>query len=117
MKHLKTFENLSTPKMGDYILAHKSEEHYDKGIIKVNKFINNNIGRVVEVRNDDGGIAYGVQYENVPRDVKNLFNHIKHKDGDIQLKNYRYLQLKSIIYFSDQPFDIEEIKNKTKFNI
>jgi hypothetical protein len=55
MKHLKTFENINDPEVGDYVIAHCT---YTNSSNKVNNFMLNNVGRIVNIDNGKYIIVY-----------------------------------------------------------
>lgn len=115
MKHIKKFENMSKPEIGDYILANITDNKYNDEItIKIKNFLNDNIGRVIDTINNN---AYIVQYYNIPNDILNFFNHKGDNYNDEEYKNYRHLKMSDILYFSNNLFDIEMIKNSHKYNL
>ena len=75
MKHLKTYESLGEPQVGDYVIC-KIESgimNPSKSLLLYLNFINNNIGRIREKTDD----YYIVMYNNVPISIKNRFNRIQ----------------------------------------
>jgi len=114
MKYLKTFENLTMPKMYDYVLVKKPTDTTDELINNINTFLNNNIGKIVGITRES---VYYVQYDNIPKYLFKNFNYEKNSVNDIQYENYRIINLKDIIYFSDKLFDINIIKNAEKYNL
>jgi hypothetical protein len=114
MKYIKRFEDINTPQIGDYILAKLSNDNKDEIVIKINNFLNNNIGRIIDMSTNN---SYVVQYENIPEQIFRIFNHTKNNENDIQYKNYRYINLKNILHFSNKPFDIIIAKNSKIYNL
>ena len=74
MKYIKQYEeNTQTPERGDYVACKLKYVKYNSGD-KLNVFIDNNIGKII----DDEGVrigdpSYFVRYENVPDDLKSRF--------------------------------------------
>jgi hypothetical protein len=79
MKHLKTFENINGPQIGDYVLISMKGSYNNDNSIDF--FINNNIGQIIKF---DENMRL-VKYSNVPGNIKmkNKFN----KDGSIWIGN------------------------------
>ena len=65
MKHIKTYETLDGPKIGDYVIC-KDEQNF----ADLNIFLTSHIGQVVQIGNDNKRLLdypYIVQYhENIP---------------------------------------------------
>lgn len=113
MKYIKKFEYLLIPQIGDYILTNKSLKHYDDHIVDVYTFMNNNIGRIIDIRND----YYVVQYDNIPRNLRMYFNQLRYNSKNENYKNYRVVKRNEILFFSNKLFDINIIKNTQKYNL
>jgi len=117
MKYLKKFENLIVPKIGDYILTKLPIDDVDEITMIINKFLNENIGKIVGINRHPVEYSYYVQYDNIPKDLFTNFNYTKHREDVIQYENYRIINLRYILHFSDKLFDINILKNANKFNL
>ena len=100
MKYLKTFERNKNPQIGDYVICQEYDTNDD-----ILKFINNNIGVLVEINNDH--FNYLIEYENIPNNIISYFRH----------GNQRQMTLGEIIHCSDNKEDLELILNANKYNI
>ena len=71
MKHVRTFETLLEiePKVGDYVMCREQESSTDRGL---KKFISENIGRVVSVKQNVNHPFY-VKYLNIPLEIEYRF--------------------------------------------
>ena len=113
MKYIKEFENISNDdiKVGDYVLV---DIHGHSGIGPENfiNFINNNIGKVIEIFSPYklyNNIT--IEYNNVPEIIRKIW--FIEENGKI-IKNIRY---NKIIANSKNIEDIERILITNKFNI
>jgi len=81
----KLYENeRNAPEIGDYVLCKNWTPSFSrpKEFIEtdneINRFLNNNIGKIVKVRiiNVDHNLkAYYIEYENIPDSIKKYFDH------------------------------------------
>jgi len=113
MKHIKTFEKIINTdiKIGDYVLIN-CVGYSGMGAKKMMNFINNNIGRIINI--DDPEKRWdnlSVAYENVPDDIIHPWFFIK---NDIIFKRIRYGY---IIDKSKNKVDLEYILQAKKFNL
>ena len=104
MKHIKTYEDINTklPKKGDFIIAYRPKNNYDKDIVMFNsKECVIDCGKVLEVINSSGK---GVVYYDV------IFNG-----------GHYYRTINHILYIADNEQDAEEnmilIKKANKYNL
>jgi len=117
MKHLKTFEQTSTPQIGDYIVTNYSLEHYDSDIINIKKYMNNTLGKVIDIDPNQKIPTYVIQYDNPPKSYEKNFNFQKNNEEDKQYHNYRFVNFNAIQYFDNKPFDINMVKDTQKYNL
>lgn len=117
MKYIKKFENLTIPKIGDYILTKYNVDDYKDSIPEIYVFLNNNIGKIIDKPNNNIHNIYIVQYENIPKSILYNFNYEKNSFNDKQYENYRIVNLNNILHFSENKFDINIFKNANKFNL
>ena len=101
MKHIKTYENLNEPQIGDYVICGNPGISEDNIIYD---FIINNIGKLVNITNDDPPIYY-VHYNNIP---SKLSNNILPGEP---------FRKKSITAWSKYKKEIETIIAANKYNI
>lgn len=109
MKYLKTYEGYKKPKegdplIGDYVIC-DGESHSN---IKIENYLKNNIGRIIEDRSSDMATfrTYVVRYKNSP----NFFR-----------KEYPYGMItmwdSEIIYHSKNKENVEAFLSAKKYNI
>jgi hypothetical protein len=67
MKHIKHFESINNPKIGDYVVCYEEDEITKsiKDIPGFKNFLSNNVGRYINVFDSDV-FPYEIQYENIP---------------------------------------------------
>lgn len=105
MKHIRTYENLNiqSPKKGDWIVAYRPKNDYDKDIVMFNSFESViDYGKVLEVilASEKGTNYYGVLFKNAGK----------------------YLRTNThILYVAENEADAEEnmkmIKTTNKYNL
>jgi len=102
MKHLKTYEKLNEPQIGDYVICEESSQIGDKRTIQ---FISNNIGQFIKWNTYPNSSRYPfiIYYETAS---VNLFS-----------KKTREMNLKEIIYFSKNKEDCEDYLAAKKYNL
>jgi len=103
MKHLKYFENIEEPQVGDYVIC----EELSNLTPDICNFISSNIGIIEYTKNDDGETSYYIKYENVPEDI--FFLTLRN--------NKRDMSREEIIHFSKNKEDLEYIINANKYNL
>jgi len=112
MKYIKLYEsseNKTQPQISDYIQINyphlgQHETQHEKGV----NFINNNIGKVVNIimmGNEIHGIT--IKYDNIPPELENFFpsNHTK---------SY---QIKYVIGFGKTPEEVKLQISANKYNL
>lgn len=112
MKYLKTFETLvKNPiflKYADSVLI--DFEHYMEFSPALKKFVENNVGRVIDT--NEGG-AVTLYYENIPDD-----DYFKGDSDNKPFKNNMICLHKDWIkYSSNKKEDIEMLINSKKYNL
>ena|ERR1035437_7669137 len=107
MKHLKKFENISEPQIGDYVLCE------DKYVIndEVKKFLKNTIGKIINI-NDTTTPPYSIQYENIPNTISN--EYFDYLDVNTTI---RYMHKNEIIHCSKNKEDLEIYIESEKYNL
>ena len=110
MKHLKTFENIKKPQVGDYVLCYEDAKDHN-----LKEFINNNIGKISIIRDKGSYIEcnYTIEYENIPSIISNRFTNFKKGDK----KNERNMREEEIIFFSKNKEDVELYMQANKYNL
>lgn len=101
----KIFEKLNElPKIGDYVLL--DINNYTSSPKIWQDFIKNNIGEIVEIDTEHGGLSfiYKVKFENIPENVKDTF-----------FIHYDYIN--SFLYWSSDKNELEMILNTKKYNL
>ena len=106
MKYIKTYEqNLNEPKIGDYVVCSEKSElgkGYDRIEKQVYKFIENNIGQVIEsnyenVFNSEG--RYAIIYKDIPKKLESYF--LAGKYFLLEYKGCRLMKLEEIKFWSE----------------
>lgn len=100
----KIYENLNTPKKGNFVYIHKK---YDMDLIllptEVKNFIINNVGKIIEIEDN----IIRIKFFNIPDDFKKYFS----------VKNSRLFDISEILEFAKTKKELElKIKAK-KYNI
>jgi len=111
MKHIKTYENINEPQVGDYVICEEKDRYYmlEKELCE---FIKNNIGKIVIVNaSGNKSCPYTVQYENVPDTIRDNFF------TKYNLSNNRNFRKTEIIFFSKYKSDVEAYLTSNKYNI
>jgi len=86
MKHLKTLETINDgPKIGDYIIVKSNSP-----IVKINNFIENNIGQIINISHFENPNRYNVsiKYNNVPSNLLHFFNDTTFKNKNCFFRNF-----------------------------
>jgi len=110
MKYIKLFENLTIePEIDDYVLMRINlETYYMKD--EVNNFINNNIGQIVRIDEDEIRITY----HNIPDNIKDWFREHKYTDKIIYT---RILNKNKIVAIGKTPEEVKINKVVNKYNL
>jgi hypothetical protein len=113
---LESFTNNRKLQIGDYVIC--KEEIVNKIF---ENFINNNIGRFIEINAGDNSfdedIPYIILYDNIPQEIKlkpyfsNVFDEYA-KDSFV-----RAMRRREIIHFSPNKEDLELILTANKYNL
>ena len=117
MKYIKIYEeNNDLPEIGDYVICTTTKIDYTSLV----KFLNSNIGQVIDANDTHAGdrissypgkdsvyFRHPVKYENVPKDLRTVFNE----------DNYRFIKKKEFLYHSKNREDLESILIANKFNL
>jgi len=111
MKYIKTFEDLNTePKIGDYVLMNSTMNN-----INLNKFLADNIGKILNIDYNNDYTSIEVEYEDIPSDIQYLFGF---NTNNLQIgKGFRDFLLSSIIDKSENKEDLKYKIDAKKFNI
>lgn len=119
MKYLKKYElkkysDDELPKNGDYILIHIYD--LDK---KYMNFINNTVGKVVDINLDQNMMAIIlVLYDNIPQDIAYKFIYDDDSDKYLHEFNFGYIVSKEKYYiFGDTPEEIYLKIDAKKYNL
>ena len=110
MNHIKTYkQNISEPQIGDYVLC--KEDIRD---CKRKKFTSENIGQYIQKH----GSLYIVQYENIPKELKNQFiTPDNDQFPDVLKQNCAGMTREEILHWSEDKEDIEFILDTNKYNL
>ena len=106
MKHLKTFENNTNILVGDYVVCDETGTMFnDSDIID---FINNNVGRVVEIikYQHQQEYPYMVKYANIPHILVGYFR-----------SSIRGMATNDIIYHSKNKEDAKTFLTANKYKL
>lgn len=122
MKHLKTFEitvttrlvdkieddmSTDTPQKGDYVIC---QERMLKNST-INDFLQNNIGQIAIILNNEKEYKYKVRYKNVPEELHYYFATGVDEFFRVQMRR------DEILYFSANRADMQLILKAKKYNI
>jgi hypothetical protein len=107
MKHLKTYEQVKEPQVGDYVLFYFDQEIGDK-IFR--NFANSNIGQLVDISNPTVARA---KFKNMSDEMLYRFGLTKKSDGSVNIS----LPKSSIIRHSKNKEDLETYMAANKYNI
>ena len=118
MKHLKTFENINEPQVGDYVICYEDTIDYN-----LKSFISNNIGTIYKInkiyvnKNKNLECPYIIEYENekIPNNISISFSIFD--DSNIAKRNKRNMREEEIIFFSKYKKDVEAYMQANKYNI
>lgn len=110
-------ERIMIPRRGDYIIASHGAKIYTSTYsdIVLDNFVKNNIGRISnKVKDDNHIISYSVDYENVPDNIRHLFNSYNYRK-----KRHYWLdiRLEDILHFSEDRKDLEIYIDVNKYNL
>jgi len=111
MKHIKTFENIKEPQVGDYVNC-KEDNIYTSNKESLYNFIYNNVGKIHIIR--DKNVTYRryvVYYDNVPDDIKDRFDDRK---NGLMSRNYND---EEILFFSENKQEVEAYIQAKKYNL
>ena len=117
MKYLKTYENLSEPQIGDYVLA-----NFKFDDIEWANYINQNIGELLKIKNDGIFKPYRVKYYVDDDAYKKFFEGDEEEEDLIKFENdKRYIIMKfdisDIKVFSPNKEDLEMLLASKKYNL
>jgi hypothetical protein len=113
MKYIKTYEsieNVSTPKIGDYVICddiyYKNNQHFHFRYRQLNNFLKNNIGKIISL---DGlyNDRFSVKYKNIPHQIKISYF----------TDNIRPFELEEIVHWSKNTKDLEMYITANKYNL
>jgi len=111
MKYIKKFEKSNVDKLkyqiGDYVICQEKGWLPSSNFLIFLDFIGNNIGQIVN--KNTSVYDYIVKYENIPKEIKDYFNH--------QNGTSRDMTEFEIINHSKNKEKLETILNIKKFNI
>ena len=116
MKYLKTYEYKRTePCINDYVICNISYKNANNDYAdKISNFINNNIGKILEIDYIYGPNFYHVYYQNVPKEITGAFGWKQKFDFSDDYMNFNQTQ---IIYHSTSKEDLEPYINAIKYNL
>jgi hypothetical protein len=103
MKHIKSFENIDQPQIGDYV---ECEDNTVLTPTLLHSFISNNIGRIENILSLNNLYPYHIRYENIPNEINQYF-----------YKGSRGFNIEDIIEFAKTPGDIAVKINSKKYNL
>jgi hypothetical protein len=106
MKHIKYFENVYEPQVGDYVIC---EEEYSVDDA-VDSFIKNTIGIIIDIKYDKK-YPYIVAYENIPDAIRKDYFTLE------DFKRTRQMMREEIIHFSKNKEDLEYYIQANKYNL
>lgn len=112
MKHLKMYEDLyddiyrNEPKIGDYVICKWKSADDDH---EANLFITNNIGQIIDTKNQYGICYYSVKYDNIPDRLK--FYTFNKNDISFGMKR------RDILEWTKTKKELELIIATKKFNL
>lgn len=111
MKHLKIYENYNEIEIGDYVICESGKSNYNIQFKKLNDFIRNKIGKLIDIDNKSipGSIYYIVEYDNIPDNISNF----KRSRNESAFTMHKI----DIINYSKDKNELESIINANKFNI
>jgi hypothetical protein len=105
MKYLKSYENKSNPKIGDYVVC----TDINTPLVE---FIENNVGQFIKYNKDPmskNDYPYTIRYFNIPEKIMKLQFDITN--------NERVMSRKEILFFSPNKKECETFIKSRKYNI
>lgn len=117
MKHIKTFENINIPQVGDYVIMNFNANNFSLAdnylYTEYIEFVNNTIGKIIKIEYDryDKYKYIVTEYENVPDSIRYHFN----KDGYNKFTDKS--DVRRISAFSRNKEDLEIILQAKKYNL
>ena len=112
MKYIKTYEKLGKFKIGNYLLAKFSNEHFGNGVndLEWSNFLNSTPGEIVDIN----GVLFSVKYY-LPDDKVKMFGsgYVEDSGGAYVVL---YISDGDIEYVSDKE-SVESYINTKKYNI
>ena len=122
MKYIKSFENKSNePKIGDYVILYDDTFESNPYFNDYSYFINNNIGRIIDIKiryimSAYIDISYDVEYENIPDNIIKMLAAKQLKNGKII--HYEKSRSKSdITHIFKNKIDAELFIQTNKYNL
>lgn len=113
MKYIKTYENINELQIGDYAIFIPGNI-----IPKSEDFFNNTIGKIINKSRQYKDISYGVEYENIPKFIKEYYCAWRqHADGTQYLENIIWFRQNMIKYYGKTIEEVELKKQSNKFNL
>ena len=114
MKHIKKFESLDEPQVGDYVACEES------WMFAVSEFISNNVGifkfkydfdnSEYAVKYDFDNSEYVIEYDNIPEEFLDYFDHLE--SGDC-----RDMTRDEIKFWSKDKSEVEDYIEAKKYNL
>jgi hypothetical protein len=106
MKHLKHFENINEPEVGDYAIC----ENYVNSNLKIlDDFLLTNIGLITNIHNRVKDYPYIIKFEKIPAELKTY--------TEDNMGTEMMFQKEEIVHFSKNKEDLEYIISANKYNL
>ena len=115
MKYIRTFENnKSQIQIGDYVIL-TNFAIQDTVFEELRSFLENNIGKIINLITIHKKDGVEVEYDNVPENLEHFFVSLDVFNRGI--KNIRRTFMTAIIHHSKNKEELEQIILNNKFNI
>ena len=118
MKHIKKFESLDEPQVGDYVACEES------WMFAVSEFISNNVG-ILKFKHDYD-YEYAVEYDNIPKEFSYYFDHLNFDHLNFDHLEYdmgkgsgdcREMIRDEIKFWSKDKSEVEDYIEAKKYNL
>jgi hypothetical protein len=75
MKYIKKYEKINNKlEIGDYVVLNDTTYTYNSDFSVFSNFLNNNVGRISDIKLRVTGNVYDIDYFNVPTDLRSYFS-------------------------------------------
>lgn len=114
MKYLKKYKNITEFELGDYIAINSTTTSSSKDVIRVNEFISNHVGLIVDY--DYPLLIVKYDHNEIPKDIIGFFRtwFIKNK---LEFSYIRKVDPEDVIFKSKNKKEVKIFLKSKEYNI